>query len=376
MEEAFALVRASDATMPRAINLISGPVAHRRHRADDRARRARAVPRAHPARRLNRCVRACGRSSRSRSSSSHRCRTLRGQEIATYRGPCDASAGIALDGEHFVVANDENNTLNLYRRGQPASVGGLDLAEFLRIAKGKEADIEGAAPVGNRLYWITSHGRNSKGNAQPNRQRFFATQWSAGALTAIGKPYSDLLRDLTESPALKRYDLQEASRRAAEAPGGLNIEGLAATPDGGVLIGFRNPLFGGRALIVPLDNPADVVDGKRAKLGPPIELDLGGRGIRSIDLVGSSYLIVGGPIADDGTFALFRWSGKRGEPALPIPVDLQDLRPEGLFAIPQTAAIQLLSDDGGITIDGFECKALPPARQAVPQPDHDALSEG
>jgi hypothetical protein len=34
-------------------------------------------------------------------------------------------------------------------------------------------------------------------------------------------------------------------------PGGLNIEGLAATPDGQLLIGFRNPLSEGKALLLP-----------------------------------------------------------------------------------------------------------------------------
>ena len=52
MEEAFALIRAR-ARPPAARGQHDlGPVAHRRHRADDRGRRARAVPRPHPRRRL------------------------------------------------------------------------------------------------------------------------------------------------------------------------------------------------------------------------------------------------------------------------------------------------------------------------------------
>jgi hypothetical protein len=157
--------------------------------------------------------------------------------------------------------------------------------------------------------------------------------------------------------------LPEPARRPAEAPGGLNIEGLAATPGGGVLVGFRNPLHQGRALIVPLENPAQMIEGERARLGAPIELDLGGRGIRSMELVGSSYVIVAGPTADEGTFALYRWSGKPEDAATPVRADLRDLRPEGLFAIPGTSSVQLLSDDGGIEIEGVECKSLPMARQ-------------
>ena len=48
MEEAFALVRARARRAAARGQPHLGAVAHRRHRADDRARRARAVPRAHP----------------------------------------------------------------------------------------------------------------------------------------------------------------------------------------------------------------------------------------------------------------------------------------------------------------------------------------
>ena len=287
------------------------------------------------------------------------------QEVLTYDGACDASAGIALDAERFAVANDENNRIGYFRLGEAKGAGALDLDAFLRIRAGREADVEGAAPMGKRTYWITSHGRSSSGKRQPSRQRFFATETSDGAsLATIGVPYTRLLDDLTSTPDLARYRLGEAARRPAEAPGGLNIEGLAATPGGGVLVGFRNPLHQGRALIVPLENPAQMIEGERARLGAPIELDLGGRGIRSMELVGSSYVIVAGPTADEGTFALYRWSGKPEDAATPVRADLRDLRPEGLFAIPGTSSVQLLSDDGGIEIEGVECKSLPMARQA------------
>jgi hypothetical protein len=287
------------------------------------------------------------------------------QQVVRYEGPCDASAGIALGADQFAVANDENNRIGYFRFGHAPGAGAVELGAFLRIPSGREADVEGAAPMGNRVYWITSHGRSSSGKRQPSRQRFFATEIGAGpSLSPVGQPYTRLLDDLTEAPALARYGLKDAARRAAEAPGGLNIEGLAATSAGGVLVGFRNPLHEGRALLVPLDNPGQMTEGLPARLGAPIERDLGGRGIRSIELVGSSYLIVAGPTADEGTFALYRWSGTREDAAVALKVDLRDLRPEGLFAIPGTSRLQLLSDDGGIRVEGVECKARPAERQA------------
>lgn len=230
------------------------------------------------------------------------------QEVQSYTGSCDASAGISLSSEIFVVGNDENNTLQYYRRGQPGPIGSLALSEFLGIGS-DEADVEGAAAIGSRIYWISSHSRNSKGKVQRSRHRFFATDVRGAdppALAPVGKPHVDLLQDLVEDEDLRPYQLAAAARLAAEANGGLNIEGLAATPDGGLLIGFRSPLRGGRALIVPLQNPAELIEGKRAKFGAPIELDLDRRGIRSIELVGSTYLIV---VALPVTAAVLRSTG-------------------------------------------------------------------
>jgi hypothetical protein len=284
------------------------------------------------------------------------------QTAMSYAGSCDASAAVAIGASQFVVANDESNVLTTYRFGEPKSLRSLNLSRFLNIGKKQEADIEGAATIGARTYWITSHSRNSKDQVQASRYRLFATEMrddDTHPLVPVGKPYTRLLRDLTKSPPLERFGLAAASRLAAEQVGGLNIEGLAATPDGRLLIGLRNPLPDDRALVVPLENPADVVGGRRATLGEPFELDLGRRGVRSIEFIGGSYLIVAGPIADEGTFALYRWSGKRADATVLDPVELGSLRPEALFAIPQTTQVQLLSDDGGVMTADVACKTRP-----------------
>jgi hypothetical protein len=81
--------------------------------------------------------------------------------------------------------------------------------------------------------------------------------------------------------------------------------------------------------------------------------------------VGSGYLIVAGPTADRGRFALYRWSGRAQDAPLPVHgAALGSLRPEALFAIPDTARVQLLCDDGGVRVAGVECKKLALSRQA------------
>jgi hypothetical protein len=284
--------------------------------------------------------------------------------VTSYRGLFDASAAVALGADHFVVADDERNTLVVYRRGQPDAMDALDVSGFLGTQPDKESDIEGAATIGQRTYWVTSHGRNSEGKRQERRLRFFATEVVGGApfkLVTVGKAYSGLLDDLLAAPSLAAFKLAEATGKAPEAKDGLNIEGLAAMPNGRLLIGFRNPIPDHRALLVPLENPNEVIDhGARARFGQAIQLDLGRRGIRSMEWVDSSYLIVAGPPADKGTFALYRWSGDPGQTAVLVKgVDFKGLHPEAMFAVPGAQGVQVLSDDGQRKHRGVACKVLP-----------------
>lgn len=271
-----------------------------------------------------------------------------------HEGLCDASAAVALDAQHFIVADDERNTLVIYRRGDARRSGDVDLGKFLKAKK--ESDLEGAARVGGRIYWIASHARNSAGELREDRHRFFATHIRGSRVAPVGRPYTRLLADLLATPAFAALKLDDASRRAAEADGGFNIEGLAAAADGSLLIGLRNPVPQGKAIVVPLLNPAELVDGKGpARFGAAIRLDLGGRGVRSLERVGSGYLIAAGPTGDEGTFAVYRWSGRAGDTPSPLMLDLGTLRPEALFAWPD-GRVTLLSDDGGVMVDKKACK--------------------
>jgi hypothetical protein len=287
------------------------------------------------------------------------------EEHFTYRGMCDASAAAALGEDLFVVANDERNELKIYRRGVADPLQALDLSDFLGTKKDKESDLEGAAAIGTRIYWISSHGRNKKGELQERRLRFFATEAGKGngqsraLLEPVGKAYGGLLDDMIGAATLKKYPLAQASGLTPEADGAFNIEGLAATPQGSLLIGLRNPAPEGKALVLHLLNPDTVVEGGRGEFGAAFELDLGGLAIRSMELVGLAYMIVAGPPADQGTFALYRWSGKAQDaPERLLHEDVDDMRPEALFAIPGTRKVQILSDDGGPHV-----KRMAPERQ-------------
>jgi len=294
-------------------------------------------------------------------------------EILEHFGTCDASAAVAIGPDAFVVANDEDNVLRLYHRdesGMPYRT--LDLNSFLAPdPKHPEADIEGATLIGDRIYWITSHGANKNGRMRLSRRRLFATEVKSNGgkerISPVGIPYTNLLDDLIASPGLREYDLALAATRAPKRSGSLNIEGLCATPEGALLIGFRNPIRDGNALIVPLENPREAIEGKSARLGRPIWLSLGGLGVRSIEYsqTRGKYLIVAGSYGERDDFALYQWSGAPGdEPEIIEGIDFQGLRPETLILYPgEDGKVQVLSDDGTRQIDGVDCKRVEPERR-------------
>jgi hypothetical protein len=290
-----------------------------------------------------------------------------------HQGICDASAAVALDDRHFVVANDEENILKVYRSdcsGGPVSgISGRDLNDcFDNNPDNKEVDIEGAAQLGGVIYWITSHGRNREGKSKPERRQFFANKISIDdgnkRFEQVWHSYTRLFEDMLKDERLKRYRLEAAEKLPPKAKGGLNLEGLAVTPDQELLIGFRNPIPQGKAILLPLINPRELVKKKNthAVFGDPIELDLNGLGIRSIEYWESQnrFIIIAGAFDGSDQFSLFQWSGRKNENPELIEVNglPSDFRPESVLFYPnRDDRFQLLSDDGSIErIAGTSCK--------------------
>ncbi len=283
---------------------------------------------------------------------------------------CDCSGAIAVGEGQFVVANDEDNILRVYRADQSGEpIDRIDINDYFENnPEQKEIDLEAVAQIDDRVYWITSHGRNKKGKFKAERHQFFANKLVDSKnieFEQIGQSYTQLvLDDMFADKRLKQYKLEDAEQLPPKAKGGLNIEGLAATPDQELLIGFRNPIPQGKALLVPLQNPKDLVEkkGTRAIFGDPIELDLNGLGIRSLEYWPSKnrYLIIAGAYDGSDEFALYQWSGLN---TFPQSIDINlpaDFRPEGiLFYGDRPNQFQLLSDDGSILRDGeTPCKDI------------------
>ncbi|HKX60264.1 MAG TPA: hypothetical protein VJS65_00450 [Verrucomicrobiae bacterium] len=295
----------------------------------------------------------------------------------------NASTAVALDDDYMVVGDDEDQVLRIYHRridGPPvytrdfrASLGLTDVSPSGQV---REVDIEASVRVGNRIYWMGSHGNcggcDPPGELRPNRLRIFATDivqtGTNYSLKYVGR-YHFLRRDLinwdnNNGHGLGPSALQLAASAAEGVPpetatrDGFNIEGLTMSHTGTVAyIGFRSPLTPGsgrtNALIVPLLNLPQLVAGNPApgpaRFGKPIELFLDRRGIRSIDAVSNGYVIVAGTTTNSGSFRIYTWNGNTNQ----VPVERQSSfsvnQPEGLIVngpIATGSQVQLISEGG------------------------------
>jgi hypothetical protein len=281
-----------------------------------------------------------------------------------FEGACDASGAVGIDSRRFLLADDEDNVLRVY----DAERGGKPLFEadfsgelgLMGKKRGKEADIEGGTRIGDTAYFLASHGRKSDGRYDPNRLLFFATSIPGGSEkpVLVGRPYRTLIEDMLGHPALRGLGLGEAAQLAPKAPGGLNLEGLGSTPDGSLLLGFRNPVPHGRALVVRLSNPRDVLDGKPPALSAA-SVDLGGLGIRALSYFRGEHLIAAGASGDGGHGKLYRWDGEQKVAPIEVKVPgFAALNPEALFTPEERREFLVLSDDGTQLIGGEACKKL------------------
>jgi hypothetical protein len=291
--------------------------------------------------------------------------------IVMFTGTCDASGAVPIDARLFAVANDENNVLRIYdAEGGGAPLHAIDLSPQLHLTKKQrntyaESDIEAATRLGDTALWLSSHARSKKGKLKPDRFRFFATDLPRpGATVAVrGQVYTALLADLLREPQLAPFELAEASRRPPEAEGGLNIEGITEMPGGRALLGFRNPIRSGRALLLPMLNPLDPFRGKPLRFGAPVSLDLGGLGVRSLSYWHGKYLIAAGPHAGGVERRLYTWSGPGTAPEPIVDAAIGSINPEAFFTPEEREHFMVLSDDGSRAVDGERCKDLDDDRQ-------------
>ena len=273
-------------------------------------------------------------------------------------GISDASAALPLDDNYMVIGDDEHNLLYVFNRnisGQAVKTFDFNAGNLLQLTDGstnswKELDIEAASSNhSGRSYWLGSMSNSSSFNLKPNRDRLIATDISGtGATTSIANAgwIQGLRAQLISWGDAHNYNFT-ASAAAGKDPktiDGFNAEGMVFAPDNTTMyIGLRAPLVPvanrTNAVIAPIANfetwfnaintTSSSHTATSATIGAPIELDLGGRGIRDlIVLPNGTYIIVAGSYGSASAPAIFRWTGFAAD----VPVELPSFDLTGLNA--------------------------------------------
>ncbi|MEI6426800.1 MAG: DUF3616 domain-containing protein [Pseudanabaena sp. ELA607] len=297
----------------------------------------------------------------------------------------------------MVVGDDEASALRVYARTGGAAVAEWNFGTGLGTGT-NEVDLEASTRIGDTLYFIGSHSNKKDGSEQVSRENIFAVTVSG---TGANTQFTYVGKNTELENALSAWDSSNAHGKGANYFGltassavgvipenlnGFSIEGMTASQDGTqLLLGFRAPQsdtsLRQKAIIVPVTLSGLITSGgtNTPTFGTPIELNLGGRGIRSIEKsVGGGYLILAGPSGSASTevtndFRLFRWDGT-SNPATELNVNLDVLRDvtggsfETIVDVLSTAQgtlVQLLQDNGDTIWPGKSVvsKDLPAAEQ-------------
>jgi hypothetical protein len=301
-----------------------------------------------------------------------------------HSGSPDASAAIGMDRNQMIIANDETNEFYIYDRdlsGPPFATFDFNPGNILALEDSssgvwKEVDVEaGVRSIVDPsiTYWIGSMSNNSAFLYKPNRNRLFAvsvTGTGEKAMIANQGSYGQLRQALVKWGDGHGYDFGTCAAigQDSKSVNGFNIEGIVFGPDDKTLfIGFRAPLVPmkkrTKAVIAPIldfetwfnrGNPAS-----GPQIGKPIELDLGGRGIRDIiRMPGGQYVIAAGSSGWELSPALFTWSGKDGEaPKRVTSFEFSGLNVEAVlpWAGKNQTGLQIFTDNGS---EFFYCDTL------------------
>lgn len=312
-------------------------------------------------------------------------------------GSSDAS-GVVSWGNYLIVGDDEANVVRVYEKNGGAAISEFDYGSALNLSG--EMDFEAMTLVGDTLYLTGSHSNNKKGEEAQGREVISSLKISA----VDGKPTFAVSPDKYTGlvAALSAWDAAGSNGKTAgyygfatsagpgiapENTNGFSIEGMTTSKDDNALwLGFRAPQLDNatrdKALLIAVSNYKQVLaDNTKPPVFEAIELNLGGRGIRSIDKAadGSGYLIIAGPAGSASAevpndFRLYTWDGNASHQPVELDNNLDALLKAtgGSFesiaspsSIKAGTQILLLQDNGDTVWDGQSkvSKDLKPADQ-------------
>lgn len=270
--------------------------------------------------------------------------------IRTFEDLYEPSAVVAVQGQGVVILEDDGpDMLSLHSVVKDGS--GFKLKK--QKSDGVDVDvtdIEGAASsVDGTVFAITSHSLNKKNQRNEKREQLIQLKVQSGLDTSLVGSVG--LRDGIVGELLKIDPV------LGDQVDEVNIEGLCFSKTGKkLLIGLRAPLYKGKAIVLFLETPNEVIsDSFTAQFsGKPLLLDLGGAGIRAMAYSESSgeYFFVSEVETKKKKMRprLWAWNGETGHDV--VRMDLPGLKKlkniEGLtfLRVEEDNVALLVCDDG------------------------------
>ena len=240
-------------------------------------------------------------------------------------GSFEASAVVYVPGSPGVLFADDKDGRVLY--WMELAADGTQRTPAQPVALGVElVDPEGLTTDGTHIFVVGSQSKGGDAGVSLARFTFDVRERRASDVRSMG----GLKRFLAEHVR----ELRE--HHAAEA---LNIEGLAWDPTSRrLLLGLREPVVEGQALVVPLafrrpEGPF-TLENLEVPDGRAIPLDMRGGGIRSLeyDARARAFRAIGGPGGDSASrdFQLFEWNGAPDATLRELASFPRDLKAEGI----------------------------------------------
>ncbi len=277
--------------------------------------------------------------------------------ISAFNHIYEPSAAQQLPDGRILVAEDESN--RAFRLLDPLPNGTLaenqpatdELAGSMQVELN---DLESlAADRQGNLYAATSYSTNEAGKRHPSREHLVRF-----------KIDGNRIQNLLEAPNIKDalLNAQDIRQAILEKTGQnadfqkLNIEGMTYdTKHNRLLLGIREPLAGGKSIIIVILNPNEMFEHQaQPQFAPPILLDLGGTGIRSLDYYAAADTYI---VADSARDArdhayprLWRWDGQpQSTPQLlnvPALTELKNAEASGIINFQGKPYLVVMSDEG------------------------------
>ncbi|OSI17319.1 Pycsar system effector family protein [Neisseria dumasiana] len=250
---------------------------------------------------------------------------LRNLGINSFKGLYEPSAVQQLpDGRLLVVEDEHSRAASIVSFNKD---GTLDENESIdtRIVRGfkrKLSDLEGLTLDNDGyVYAITSHSRNREGVRRPDREHFIRFKIRGNEVVELSS-FNGLVDILESSDQVEQLIRSKIGTMLDFKT--INIEGLAYDPNKNrLLLGFRDPEFSDKSMILYIDNPKEMFEQKaKPNFVDVAFLDIKGGGIRSInyDAVLKSYILTNEVKDEQGKkFPQFwLWNGEPTSEAKPI----------------------------------------------------------